>query len=365
MDVNKKRILIISNEFPPNGGGRGIVAYQYCIELNKQGFDVTLLTSELKIKPTNFKEINVIEVKSLKKVWFLPYILKLYKINVEKFNTIILNDIASAYIAGIYFNKKLFNKSVHILHGDEPEQIYQNIDIFKRIFLLKYFYNRTIDNSKKIIAVSNYMKEKFLKETTFKDDKKIEVVYSGLSNDFFIEKKVNCQKIYTYQNKEIILSVSRLEKEKGFLDMYKIFKKLIQIDDSFIWIIIGDGSFKNDFEKIVTEDALNKKIIFKGKIPRNELYKYYKCSDIFWLLSKYKESFGLVYLEAQAYSCPAIGYNRYGVKEAIDNGKTGFLIDNEDDCLDIFLKKQYKEFQNNDLIGFASKFKNTLIDIVK
>jgi len=31
-----KRILIFSHEFPPFGGGAGVVAYQYCIELQKQ-----------------------------------------------------------------------------------------------------------------------------------------------------------------------------------------------------------------------------------------------------------------------------------------------------------------------------------------
>jgi len=106
---------------------------------------------------------------------------------------------------------------------------------------------------------------------------------------------------------------------------------------------------------------LNKKILFKGKVPRDELYKYYKCADIFWLISKYKESFGLVYLEAQAYGCPAIGVNKYGVKEAINNGKTGFLVDSVNDSLKIFIDKKYKNLLFEDLITFVEKFRQDSI----
>jgi glycosyltransferase involved in cell wall biosynthesis len=346
MDVNNKNILIISNEFPPNGGGRGVVAYQYCLSLKNQGYKITLLTSKIKVKEDSLKDINIIEVNAIKKLWFIPYIVRLKKMNLNLYHKIILNDIASSYIAGLSFNKELFSKSIHILHGDEPEQIYHNITISKKIFLFKYFYNKTINSCKKIIAVSNYMKEKFLKETTFKNDKKIEVVYAGLDKNFKNNIKVDCNKVYKYKNKDIILTVSRIEKDKGFLEMHEVFKKLIKKDKDFIWMIIGDGSFKNEFEEVVRKDDMQSKVIFKGKIDRNELPRHYKCADIFWLISKYKESFGLVYLEAQSCGTPAIGLNRYGVKEAIKHNETGFLVENVEDSLEIFLSKRHNELKS-------------------
>ena len=351
-----KKILIFSHEFPPFGGGAGVVACQYCVELKKQGKDVTLLTRHQDAFSDDLKGINIITVSHIPKLWFISYSLKLKSINLKQFDIIILNDIASGFIAGKYFDDNILRKCIYILHGSEPENIYNYPSIYFKLMKFNYYYSKMLSNSKKLIAVSNYMKDKFLNETTFKDDKKIEVVYSGLSDDFFVEKEVDCKDLYKYQDKEIILSVSRIEKEKGFLDMYKVFKNLIKMDDSFIWMIVGDGKFKNEFEEIVNKDKLENKIIFKGKIPRVELYKYYKCSDVFWLLSKYKESFGLVYLEAQAYGCPAIGFNRYGVKEAIDDGKTGFLVDKVDDCLNIFLKRQYRKLDKNEIMKFSERF---------
>jgi len=356
-----KRILIFSHEFPPFGGGAGVVAYQYCIELQKQWYDVTLLTRKQDSFPIELNKINIITVFHIPKIWFLLYFLKLKNTNLQQFDTIILNDIAAGFIAGKYFKDDILEKCIPILHGSEPENIYNKPSIFFKLMSFKYHYNNMLEKSQKIIAVSNYMKEKFIDETTFKDANKIAVVYSGLSDDFFIDKEVNCKDIFNYQNKEIILSVSRIEKEKGFLEMYKVFKKLVSIKDEFIWIIVGDGRFKKEFEDIVNKDKLNKKILFKGKVPRDELYKYYKCADIFWLISKYKESFGLVYLEAQAYGCPAIGVNKYGVKEAINNGKTGFLVDSVNDSLKIFIDKKYKNLLFEDLITFVEKFRQDSI----
>jgi glycosyltransferase involved in cell wall biosynthesis len=351
-----KKILIFSHEFPPFGGGAGVVAYQYCIELQKQGYEVTLLTRNQDEFPDTLNNINIISVVHIPKIWYLVYFINLKAIDLNKFDSIILNDIAAGYVAGKYFDKEILNRCIPILHGSEPENIYNNSSVFFKFMRFKHNYDYMLNNSKKIVAVSNYMKEKFLEETTFTNKNKIEVVYSGLSDDFFAEKKVNCTDVYNYVDKEIILSVSRIEKKKGFLDMYELFKKLISIDENYIWIIIGDGSFKNELEEMVKKDRLQNSVIFKGKTHRNELYKYYKCADVFWLLSHYKESFGLVYLEAQAYGCPVIGYSRFGVKEAIIDKKTGFLVQTQDEVLDILSSKKYLELKQEDVLSFAARF---------
>ena len=357
-----KKILIFSHEFPPFGGGAGIVAYQYCLKFKNKGYEVTLLTREQARFSEKLNGINIIGVKHIPKLWFLPYKSILKELDLTKFDTIILNDIASGYIAGKYFDDEILKKSIPILHGSEPENIYNNISFWFKIINFPKYYTNMLNKCKRIVSVSKYMKEKFLEKTAFKDEKKIEVVYAGLDEEFlkFQDKEVNCKSIYKHQNKEIILSVSRIEKNKGFFDMYQIFKKLIKIDKNFIWVIIGDGSYKDELKSLVKKDNLEKFIIFKGKVDRDELYKYYKCADVFWLLSKYKESFGLVYLEAQAYSCPAIGYNRYGVKEAIEDNKTGFLVDNSKDCLDIFLSKSYKSINEESIKNFIKSFQQAI-----
>jgi glycosyltransferase involved in cell wall biosynthesis len=351
-----KKVLVFSHEFPPFGGGAGVVAYQYCIEFEKLGYDVTLFTRHQDSFSSTLGNIEIITAPYIPKLWFFSYYLKLKRLNLKQFDTIVVNDIGAGFVAGKYFDISSLKKSVPILHGSEPEQIYTSPSILFKLMRFQSSYSKLLDYSKKIVAVSHYMKEKFLEETPFNKENKIEVVYAGLSKEFFIEDEVDCNEIFNYQNKEILLSVSRIEKEKGFLDKYEIFKKLILQDDSYIWIIIGDGKFKNEFENLVHQDKLEKKVIFKGKVPREKLYQYYKCADVFWLLSKYKESFGLVYLEAQVYGCPVIGLNKYGVKESIESGVSGFLVDSVDESFNILKSKKYLELKKENILNFSKKF---------
>ena len=102
---------------------------------------------------------------------------------------------------------------------------------------------------------------------------------------------------------------------------------------------------------------MDKFIIFEGAKNREELRYYYSNVDIFWLLSNFDESFGLVYLEAQACGCPAIGRNSAGVKEAINDGESGFLINSEDEVLDILKDKKYLKLKQEDVLSFSGKFK--------
>lgn len=365
--VNKmvvtKKVLVFSHELPPFGGGAGVVATQHCIEFLSLGYDVTLLTRSQIAYPKELSMVKILGVPYIPKLFIFPYYLKLKKVALEKFDYIILNDIVSIYVAGACFGRKNLRRAISFLHGNEVDDIYQNQSVYFKLIGFKYFYHNAILNVKKVVAVSEFMKKKFILGCSLKDVKKVSVHYSKLGPDFF---PIKICKMGSRKSKdcETILTVSRIEKGKGFLEMYDVFKKLILLDSAFQWIIIGDGSFKSAFEKIVESDGLEKHIKFIGKIERKNLKMYFQSADVFWLLSNYQESFGLVYLEAQSCLCPAIGYNRFGVVEAINDHKTGFLVNNKEECLDIFLQKRYKIFNSDDFYLFVNELHSSSIKSV-
>jgi len=358
MTETSKKILVFSHELPPLGGGAGVVASQHCIELKSLGYDVTLLTRYQPEYPNELTGITIIGVPYIPKIFVFPYYFALKRISLDEFDRILLNDIVAIYIAGVFFSKGELEKSISFLHGSEVENIYQKQSFYFKLIGFKYFYNETILNVKKIISVSKFMKQKFLLGTPFKNTKKIHVHYSKLGPDFFPINTDNKHDSKSEPN-EIILTVSRIEKGKGFLDMYDIFKKLVSLDSSFQWVIVGDGSFKATLEGIVKKDGMEAYIKFVGKVKRKDLRQYYELADVFWLLSNYQESFGLVYLEAQACLCPAVGYNKHGVIEAINDGKTGFLIDDKEESLDIFMHRKYKIINKNNFYMFVKKLHST------
>lgn len=71
---------------------------------------------------------------------------------------------------------------------------------------------------------------------------------------------------------------------------------------------------------------LNDKVTFTGKIPREDIIKYYDKSECFILISK-DEVFGLVYLEAMSRGCITIAARNEGMEGIIEHGVNGFLCE--------------------------------------
>lgn len=83
------------------------------------------------------------------------------------------------------------------------------------------------------------------------------------------------------------------------------------------------GTTKNPLEQE------EKGIHFIGNVPAEELSDYYNMCDVFCMPS-YFEAYGLVFIEALCYGLPCIGRNRYAMKEFIEEGVTGRLIEQDD-----------------------------------
>ncbi|WP_033915696.1 glycosyltransferase [Campylobacter sputorum] len=125
------------------------------------------------------------------------------------------------------------------------------------------------------------------------------------------------------QKENIILSVARLEKVKGY-DVF--FDALSKIDQSLLKdyriLIAGDGSLRDVLEKNAKKLDLN--IEFLGH--RTDIKEIYKKAKIF-VLASYSEGLPNVLIESAFYGCIRISSKTAGGIELIEDGKTGFLFD--------------------------------------
>ena len=354
-----KKILIISHEYPPVVGGAGVVAKDLVKKLLNNNFEVTMVTnySGRSYEP----QYKLIEVKTIPKIRFYNFWMRIKKLPLESYDKIILNDVGAAMVGSYFFNNDLLMKTVVFLHGSEPESICKKPSLWFKFIGFENRYYNLLNNCSCIIAVSHFMKQKFLKYSEWYNLKyKIQVIYNGIDNNIFYYDPINLyEKLNINTEHKLLLSVGRIVENKGYLDKYNIFKTIAK-ELNYHWIIVGDGKFKSRFREIVIKDGLEEYVHFIGRVDRNQLRKYYSSVDYFWLLSNYEESLGLVYLESQFCLTPAIGRNRAGVKEVIINNKTGYLINNNSEVA-LILKKREKlmveDFQ--DVINRFSFEKNT------
>jgi len=125
-------------------------------------------------------------------------------------------------------------------------------------------------------------------------------------------------------------TVGRLEEEKGIDYLIEAVNIIINNrEDSNImnikFIIVGDGSLKNELENLTKEKGLQKYFYFVGFKSINEVYEIMASCDMFILPSRY-ECFPYTILEAMAVGLPCIVSNVGGNSELVDNGVTGYVI---------------------------------------
>ena len=151
-----------------------------------------------------------------------------------------------------------------------------------------------------------------------------------------------------------MVSVGRLSKEKGFMDLLIIFNKILKKYPDYILNIIGDGEEKEKLENYIKENNLEKNVIMHGFQSKDYINNILLDSMVY-LMTSFTESFGIVLIEAMSYGIPCVAFSSAeGAEELIENGKNGYLIDDRN--IDEYVKKveflmdnvkERKKMQNN------------------
>jgi glycosyltransferase involved in cell wall biosynthesis len=121
----------------------------------------------------------------------------------------------------------------------------------------------------------------------------------------------------------VLLSVGRLAPEKNLDLTIKTYKALLQNNRKVRLVFCGDGPYR---QKLQAEcpDA-----IFMGMSTHAQLAVAYASADLF-LFTSLTETFGNVTLEALASGTPVLAFDCAAAKEVIEDGRNGWLVQNED-----------------------------------
>lgn len=129
-------------------------------------------------------------------------------------------------------------------------------------------------------------------------------------------------------NKKSMVCVGRLSKEKGYIDLLKVFKKVLSDYPDWKLNIIGDGPERENIYNYIEKNNLTDNVIlhgFQGKEYINR--ELHNCS--IYLMTSYTESFGIVLIEAMSHGVPCIAFDSAeGAREIINSGENGYLIKN-------------------------------------
>ncbi len=138
---------------------------------------------------------------------------------------------------------------------------------------------------------------------------------------------------YVEGNPNVILSIGRLDERKGFQDVIYAVKEVRKEIPDIHYHLAGEGSYKNELQKLVRKLKIEDNCTFWGKVSEEQKRKLLDGCSLLAMPSFYieedsnVEGFGIVFLEANAHGKPVIATKSGGIPDAVIPGKTGVLIE--------------------------------------
>jgi glycosyltransferase involved in cell wall biosynthesis len=161
-------------------------------------------------------------------------------------------------------------------------------------------------------------------------ENRITYIRPGISpeNFYFDERgRIEIRRKWKVGDDPVILSAAMFRpgiKTKGISWVVRACGNLYNKGIPLYLVIAGEGKEERYLKKIAAEH-LGDRVRFLGKIPREEMRLFYSAGDIF-AFPGFRESLGMVYLEAQSCGIPIIACSNGGIPEVVINGETGILV---------------------------------------
>lgn len=243
----------------------------------------------------------------------------------------------------ILYKRKLKNKQYDIefaaIHGFMDEILNSPLKSSKK---LMWIHNdltqvegytkdkiRRFFNYDKVMVISEKIKKTFEDLAVSPEEKsKIVRIYNPLDTQEILTKAEKNMEHYQLDNSiPSFISVGTVFPQKGFDRLLQVHKRLLDEGLTHQLLIVGDGYDFENIKKLKSDLKLDNTATMLGFTDNP--YPYFKKADFYILSSRY-EGFPTVLFEAMTLKKNIIATDVSGVKEMLNNGKFGLIIENSE-----------------------------------
>jgi len=340
------RIAVVTFGLHIGGHERSMLAMRHC--LTQKGAFVELMTTEERGEWFNFfKETGVsVEHIHFHPLGALPHIFRVgRRLKKGKYDVIVL------------FHAKYAQAAIGMLADNVVviPTIRLDDDVFYKVGTANAFaWNVLLGNSNKICS----------KAKELVPERPVMCVPNGIE----LPKYANFLSRRPMGNKIYLAFLGRLVEHKGVCYLPGILKRCAERGIDCHLTIIGDGTERKSLYAGFENLGLIKNVTFCGATDANKIYGKLLDSHILLFPSLF-EGFPNALLEAQACGCVPVASRLNGITDmAIDNGKTGFLIDIGDiegfaDAVSELVKNEFI-WSKMSLAGYSWIYQNFSLDIL-
>jgi 1,2-diacylglycerol 3-alpha-glucosyltransferase len=362
------RVGIFTESYPPlvNGVSTSILMLQKALE--KLGHEVFIVTvSDDKKNYTLEDDGHILRLPSMNLANCYDYkFTSVYPIKavniIKKMNLDVIHSNVE-FTIGIFarvVSEQLGIPLVHTYHTnweDYTHYITKNKkildDICKKLlkYLVVFFEDKTVTE---LIVPSNKIYNIF--KDKYKFTKNIHIIQTGIETSKFYKENFsskdinNLKKKYGIKKKDfVIMTVSRLAKEKSVDRLINNQKELLKRYPNMKLLIVGDGPDIDKLKMQVCSLNISKNVIFTGKVPLEEIPIYYQLGDVFVTASK-SETQGLTVVEAISSSLPIVAVKDDSFISSVIDDFNGYVFTSDEKYIESILKL----YENNDIYNRLS-----------
>lgn len=341
------KVLMFGWEFPPmSSGGLGTACYGLTKGLSHQGIEVTFVlpyapdgvkAEYVKLIPANnLEKVKMIGVNSplhayissteyrksilnlkknskQRKLYGADLYQEVYRFSLmaalvaehEDFDIIHCHDWMT-YLAGIKAKEVSGKPLVVQVHATEFDRTGGNVNQ-----IVYDIERRGMHSADKIIAVSNFTKQKIVDHYGINPDKVV-VVHNAVdlkcthfNENFRVNKK-----------DKLVLFLGRITLQKGPDYFIQAAKKCLEFDPNIRFVIAGTGDMEGHIIEKAAELGIADKVLFAGFVGDDNLDRMYQMADVY-VMPSVSEPFGITPLEAMKNGTPVIISKQSGVSEVV------------------------------------------------
>ncbi|MBU2939587.1 glycosyltransferase family 4 protein [Lacinutrix sp. C3R15] len=322
--MKNKNILIVTSEFPPQPGGIGNHALHLALSLQKENYSVHVIADQRSVSGEEEVAFDAtlpfhvvrIQRERLRFKMYIQRIFATYRAFSKANHVIATGKFSLWNVAFITLFKK--RNTLAVVHGSEVN--------FKP-FLLKKSIDISLQRFHRIVAVSKYTKSLITHI-----NKEVTVIPNGICLEHWETEKVPKKVL---PGNPVLTTVGRVSTRKGQLQVIMQLPALLKAFPTLHYHCVGIPTEATAFLEKATQLGVEKHITFHGSVNDFQLKEILLQTDVFVMLSTESatgdvEGFGIAILEANALGIPAIGSVNCGIEDAIQNEKSGILIDGKD-----------------------------------
>ncbi|MFC0329347.1 glycosyltransferase family 4 protein [Paenibacillus sepulcri] len=199
---------------------------------------------------------------------------------------------------------------------------------------------RSFQTVDKILVNSEYLREVVAARAPAYAHK-LRVIYPGVDTErfqsqFTLNGAFHRNQLRTargWNGRSVILFMGRLIPMKGVHHLLRMMPELVRQHPSALLVIVGGAFYGSTRQTSYVRELhrmgkhLRGHVQFIPYVPYSEVPDWFLSADVAVVPSGNREAFGLVNVEAMSCGLPVVATRAGGIKEIIEDGVTGFLVE--------------------------------------